>query len=97
MESFTSQEVAAAGMPLLPRMRQDAASTELARRRMDGGKSTGRKRWFSNHDGRGKESGRQKVSPKGIVFFEKNGVSAFPNWSRPQKHREKRASMFWKK
>ena len=54
-------------------------------------------RFFSNHDGRGKESGRQEVGPKGLVFFEKNGIPAFPSWSRPQKPREKRPSILWKK
>jgi hypothetical protein len=52
---------------------------------MDVGKPTVRKRWLSNHDGRDKESGRQEVGPKGLVFFEKNGIPAFPNLSRPQK------------
>ena len=55
------------------------------------------KRLFSNHDGCGEESGRQEVGPKCLVSFEKNGIPVLPNWSRPQKHREKRASMFWKK
>jgi hypothetical protein len=41
------------------------------------------KRLFSNHDGCGEESGRQEVGPKGLVFFEKNGIPAFSNLSRP--------------
>jgi hypothetical protein len=28
---------------------------------------------------------RQEVGPNCLVFFEKNGIPAFPNWSRPQK------------
>ena len=53
--------------------------------------------WFSNHDGRDKESGRQEVGPKGLVFFKKNGIPAFPNLLRPQKSREKRPRILWKK
>jgi hypothetical protein len=43
------------------------------------------KRLFSNHDGRDKESGRQEVGPKGLVFFEKNGIAVVPSLSRPKK------------
>jgi hypothetical protein len=39
---------------------------------------------FSNHDGRDKESGRQEVGPKGLVFFEKNGIAVVPSLSRPK-------------
>jgi hypothetical protein len=42
------------------------------------------KRFFSNHDGCGEESGRQKVGPKHPVFIEKNGILAFSNLSRPR-------------
>jgi hypothetical protein len=46
------------------------------------------KRFFSNHDGCGKERGRQEFDPKCLVFFEKNGIAVVPSLSKPKKPQE---------
>ena len=55
------------------------------------------KRLFSNHDGCGKESGRQEVGPKHLVSFEKNGIAVVSGRSRPKKPQENGLGILWKK
>ena len=90
IESFTSAEVAGVNLAAYPVARCHI-STERSIARQDAVLS-----WSADWSGV-RNTDRQEVDPKSHVFFEKNGIPAFPNWSRPRKTREKRPSILWKK